>query len=530
MKRHTLPTYCVGPWELSRATAHLPATPADGRVLLIESTDKGSALPYHRWKLVLVLATLRHFVTELRADGYEVDHRVAASYAEGIEAHIAEHRPREVLVQEPAEWGIGQRLAALGPGVRVVPDRRFLTSRAEFRQWAGGRKLMRMEDFYRWQRRRLRILMDPDGEPVGGTWNLDAENRKTAKALARHGVPAAPRGFEADDITRKAIRLVDRMDGHWGSTAGFDLPVTRTQALEALDDFLEHRLADFGPYEDAMLEGETYLYHSRLSAAMNVGLLHPAEIIDQAVRRAAGASGRGGPGKPPPRRVPLASLEGFVRQIIGWREYINGMYWLAMPEYRERNYFGFDRPLPQLFWEPEQTDLACVGDSVRMVRDTAYAHHIHRLMVLANFANLAGVHPMRLSEWFWAGFADAMEWVELPNVVGMATFADGGLLASKPYVSSATYINRMSDYCGVCRYDPKQRTGPDACPFNYLYWTFLDDIQRRRLDVGQRMALVLKQLEQIEPAELAAMQGERTRFLQTLEPDRMGWGFSYDEG
>jgi deoxyribodipyrimidine photolyase-related protein len=368
---------------------------------------------------------------------------------------------------------------------------------------------------------------------------------------------------------------------------GFDLPVTRAQALEALDDFVTHRLAEFGPFEDAMLSGERTLYHSRLSAAMNVGLLHPAEMVEAAVTawengdperrrrggergRAASAAQRGtgirsaagaeesedakrpqlnGIGTDsgslfpaPASPIPLSSLEGFVRQIIGWREYVNGIYWQQMPGYREVNYFGFTRPLPQLFWEPERTDLACLKDVVTSVRDTAFAHHIPRLMILCNFAVLTGVHPLRLSEWFWAGFADAMEWVELPNVVGMGTFGDGGLLASKPYVSSAAYINRMSNYCGGCRYNPKLRTGPDACPFNYLYWTFLDDVRGeggtgkgergtgKRLDIGQRMALVLKQLEKIAPTELAAMREARARFLRGIEADSTGWAFHHDQG
>ena len=592
MSRASLPTWFVGPWELSTATAHLPPTPAAGRVLLVESTGKGAALPYHRWKLVLVLSALRHFVQELRDAGYEVDHRVAPSYAEGIRAHAAAYGVERVYVQEPAEWGIAQSLwpderreagsgkreaaierpsgaakrrlgregvrdagNALPPGlVARLPDRRFLTPRAEFQRWAEGRKLLRMEDFYRWQRRRLGILMN-GSEPEGGAWNLDRENRQTARALLRRGVPPAPVAFAPDAITGKVMRLVTRMgatgngnreagsgsaQGHWGSVEGFDLPVTRSQALTALEDFLNHRLADFGPYEDAMLAGETWLYHSRLSAAMNVGLLHPAEMVAAAVEwwqageRAGNGKREAGSGVPSGAvsrpAVPLSSVEGFVRQVIGWREYVNGIYWLTMPGYREHNYFGHSRPLPQLYWEPERTDLACLRDSVRMVRDTAYAHHIHRLMVLSNFATLAGVHPLRLSEWFWAGFSDAMEWVELPNVVGMATFGDGGLLASKPYVSSAAYINKMSNYCGGCRYDPKRRTGPDACPFNFLYWTFLDDIRTRQLDVGQRMALVLKQVEGLDPGELATMQAQRRDFLATLAPDETGWRFGYDEG
>ncbi len=520
-------TWFIGPWELSSATAILPASPREGRVLLVESTGKGAALPWHRWKLVLVLSALRHLKAELEAQGFVVDHRVAPSYAEGIRAHLAEHAPEAVTVQAPAEWGIAQSIAALArqeARVRLEPDRRFLTSREWFAGWAKGRKLLRMEDFYRQQRRRLGILVDGNGDPVGGQWNLDRENRESAKALRAHGLPAAPVAFPHDEITRKVIRLVDGMPGHWGSTAGFDLPVTRAQALAALDDFVAHRLADFGPYEDAMLAGETYLYHSRLSAAMNVGLLHPREIADRAV--AAWERGVAGTGP----AVPLQSLEGFVRQVIGWREYVNGIYWLAMPDYRARNYFGFSRPLPQLFWEPERTDLACVRDSVRMVRDTAYAHHIHRLMVLCNFANLTLTDPRRLSDWFWAAFADAMEWVELPNVVGMGTFGDGGLLASKPYVSSAAYLQRMSDYCGGCRYDPKRRTGEGACPFNYLYWSFLDDVRRGGFDVGQRMALVLKQLEKLPAAELAAMRAEREAFLASLAPDASGWTFAHDQG
>ncbi|MFN8653517.1 MAG: cryptochrome/photolyase family protein [Gemmatimonadales bacterium] len=595
----TLPTWFIGPWELSRATAHLPPDPRAGRILLIESTDKGRALPWHRWKLVLVLSALRHFVEELRAEGYEVDHRVATSYAEGIRAHIAEYGPSEVLVQEPAEWGIGESIRsafrpeglpragsrsalpkALGrvPGsaklssrdsaagvdpssvVRILPDRRFITSRDAFYRWAEGRKLFRMEDFYRWQRKRLGILVDGDGKPQGGTWNLDKENRQGARALAKHGLPPEPIAFEPDEITRRVMRLVTRMgtaeyrvegsraeggkaadrqggptgpseaNGHWGSVDGFNLPVTRAQALAALDDFLTHRFRDFGPYEDAMLAGKTYLYHSRLSAAMNVGLLHPREMIDAAIRcwEESQAAGRKALGAESP--IPYASLEGFVRQILGWREYINGIYWLNIPEYRDSNYFGFERPLWQLYWEPEQTDLACLRDSVTMVRDTAYAHHIHRLMVLSNFANLTGVNPLRLSEWFWAGFADAMEWVELPNVVGMATFGDGGLLASKPYISAAAYIDRMSNYCGGCRYNPKARTGENACPFNYLYWTFLDHVARKKFDVGQRMALALKLAADIPAEEMKAMRAARKQFIESLEPDATGWRFHYDQG
>ncbi|MGE0353255.1 MAG: cryptochrome/photolyase family protein [Gemmatimonadales bacterium] len=599
-------TYFVGPWELSEATAYLPESPALGRVLVIESLAKGSALPFHKQKLVLVLSAMRHFVRELRARGFEVDHRVAATYADGIEAHIGEYRPSEVVIQEPAEWGVGESLRRLaetrvgrrartarraggqagggaraavrtvgaqhggpdwwaagihrGPGsdtveggapgttIRILPDRRFLTSRDVFAAWArdhGGQDeraapAVRMEQFYRWQRRRLGILLDGDRRPEGGRWNMDRENRQGARALLRHGLPPEPAAFAPDGITREVMRLVEEMsatDPHWGSLDSFDWPVTRAEALDTLRDFLAHRLAQFGPFQDAILEGEPWLFHSRLSAALNIGLLHPREVVD-AVLEYHEEDGE----------VPLASIEGFIRQIIGWREYINGIYWLSTgwresgagseddgekaggPAYRRYNYFGHARALPQVFWEPERTDMACVRDAVGSVRDNGYAHHIQRLMVLGNFATLAGVHPQRLSEWFWAGFVDAMEWVELPNVVGMATYGDGGILASKPYVSSAAYIDRMSNHCKGCRFDPGRRTGKDACPFNFLYWTFLDDIRVKRLDVGARMGLMLANLEKIDRGELAAMRQARRAFLEGLAPDETGWTFNPDQG
>lgn len=513
-------TYFVGPWELSEATALLPQGPKKGRILLIESQAKGAALPYHRHKLILVLSALRHFRDQLIGLGYDVDYRVAETYALGLIEHAKAFRPDEIIVQEPAEWGIDQSIRAVAPRLApktkltILPDQRFLTSRAEFADWARGRKLFRMEDFYRWQRKRLGILMTPEGAPVGGQWNFDPENRKGAKALKRHGLPEEPRHFPPDAVTAKVIRLVAGLKDHWGDVAGFGLPTNRAEALAALDEFIEQRLEWFGPFQDAMATGDVYGYHARLSAAMNVGLLHPREIIDRAIATDA----------------PLASVEGFVRQVVGWREYVNGIYWHAMPDYRNRNYFGFTRPLPQAFWDPDRTDLACLKAAVTSVKDTAYAHHIHRLMILANFATLTGVDPLRLSEWFWAGFADAMEWVELPNVLGMGTYGDGGLLSSKPYVSSGAYIDRMSDYCGGCHYDRSDRSGPRACPFNFLYWTFLDDLRSKNHDVGQRMQLVMKGLDRIPAPDLAAMRNRRTRFLKQLEPDGTGWQFHHDQG
>ncbi|MEZ4455426.1 MAG: cryptochrome/photolyase family protein [Gemmatimonadales bacterium] len=280
----------------------------------------------------------------------------------------------------------------------VLPDRRFLTSRADFAGWSDGRKLYRMEDFYRWQRKRLGTLLDRDGNPVGGRWNFDPENRLGAKALQRHGTPPAPKGFPVDDVTRKVTALVDSLPDHWGTTAGFDLPTSRTAALEALDEFIAERLEWFGPFQDAIVSGDDYGFHARIAPAMNVGLLHPGEIVDRAVSwlrdRARAGQRRTGPARDEWQRH-LPSVEGFVRQVIGWREYVNGIYWRFMPEYRNRNYFGRTRRLPALYWDPDRTDLACLADAVRGVRDTAYAHHIRRLMVLANFATLVEVDPWR---------------------------------------------------------------------------------------------------------------------------------------
>ncbi len=516
-----MPTWFVGPWELSSATAVLPPTPDEGRVLLLDSRAKGAALPWHRKKLVLVLAAIRHFREELRSAGHDVHHRAADSYADGIRDWLEEHPDDIVTVQAPAEHGRAAPIRAPArkdDRVRLVPDRRFIVSREWFAEWAEGRKLFRMEDFYRAQRRAHGILIGDDGEPAGGAWNHDRKNRKTAAALRRHGLPPAPISFEPDERTRRVMRHVSERDGHWGSVDGFDRGGTRGQALEAAADVIANRLADVGAFEDASLAGEPVLYHSRLSMAMNIGLLHPMEMI-----RRVEAAWRDGD-------VPIQSAEGFIRQVLGWREYVNGIYWHQGPAYRDVNYFGFDRALPKAYWDPGASDLACLRDTVATVREHAWAHHIPRLMVLCNFAVLTGTDPGALPDWITAALAGATERVELPTVVGMGTFGDGGLMASKPYVSSANYINRMSDHCGGCRYDPSKRTGKDACPFNFLYWTFLDDVRQRELDVGERMRLPLANLDKIPDTELDAMREAREAFLARLEPEDTGWEFHHDQG
>jgi deoxyribodipyrimidine photolyase-related protein len=493
----------VAPGEYSRALARLPKTPRDDVVvLLIESVQKGSALPWHRRKLVLVLSALRHFAAELIERGYRVDHRIAPSYRDGIVASAREHGSTRVVSTQGREWDIAEelaeargQLAELGCELELHPDRGFFSTREDFAAWATGRKELRMEWFYRDRRRASGVLMEPDGKPTGGEWNYDAENRKPWPK----GKPVpAPISFPPDAITQATMDQVAGWQGRWGRVEGFDLPVTRRQAKELLRHFVAERLDEFGPYEDAMVAGEYELLHSGLSSALNVGLLTPQEVV-----QAAEAAYRAG-------HASLASTEGFIRQILGWREFVYGYYWWAMPGLRTVNALEAKRSLPVWYWAPDgeqyggttapQCEMNCLSDSVRQVRDQGRVHHIPRLMVQSNFATLLGVEPAALSIWFWAAFTDAYEWVELPNVMGMATWADGGAMASKPYVSSGAYIDRMSNHCAGCRYDVKKRTGPDACPFNYLYWDFIGR-NADRFAEHPRMGMMVRQFGKLAADE-----------------------------
>jgi deoxyribodipyrimidine photolyase-related protein len=505
----------IAPWECSRAVARIPRAPRpDVVVLLVESVAKGAELPWHRQKLVLILSTLRHFAEELRAAGYVVDHRVAPSYEDAIVEAAREHNARRVVCSEPREWQlleeidrVAPRLAALGIALERREDPGFIAPRAVFDAWARGRKELRMEWFYRELRRTHQVLMEPDGSPTGGTWNFDSENRKPwPKARA------APARFacEPDALTQSVMAQVGRWKGRWGAVDGFSLPVTRRDALTLLERFMTERLPEFGPYEDAMQAGETDLLHSTLSSVINVGLLHPMEVVKRAER----AYREGA--------VPLPSAEGFIRQILGWREFVRGIYWRLMPGLRTANALGADRTLPLWYWAPDgeagyagagthgACRMRCLADTVRSVRDHGRVHHIPRLMVQGNIATLLGVTPEALSRWFWAAFTDAYEWVELPNVAGMATWGDGGVMASKPYVASGAYINRMSNYCSSCSYDVTRRSGEGACPVNVLYWDFLAR-HRERFVNHPRMAMMIRNLDRLDADELVQIRRSADR-------------------
>ena len=479
-------------------------------VLMAEVRDECTYVRHHKKKIVLVLSGMRHFADRLRQRGIRVEYVTlddpnnTHSLREEVLRASAWFAPARIVVTSPGEWRLLDEMsgwqARAGVPVEILDDTRFLCGLRQFRAWADGRQGLRMEFFYREMRRGHAVLMDADG-PVGGRWNYDAENRKRMPA----GVtpPPAP-GFPPDAQTETVIALVAREFGdHFGSLDGFSLPVTAEQAALALDYFVVERLPDFGDWQDFMRAGDPVLFHALVSTSLNLGLLDPLLVC-----RAAERVWREG-------IAPLNAVEGFIRQVLGWREYVRGIYWLNMPGYGRRNALDATRPLPPFYWSGD-TRMNCVAQVVADTRRNAYAHHIQRLMVIGNFALLAGLHPDQVDEWYLIVYADAYEWVEMPNVRGMALFADGGIMGSKPCAASGAYINRMSDYCGRCAYDPKQSIGARACPFNALYWDFLAR-HAARLNGNPRMAMPLRTLERMEPAKLSALRSQAAGFLEAMD-------------
>ncbi len=455
------------------------AVPGTDRVLFVRSERKVGSRPYHRQRLHVVLAAMRRFAAELRAEGFEVDEIEAPSMRAGLEEHRRRFGDPAVVATEPLSRGLRRRVEAAG--VQLVRSNQFLCHPEEFAAWAAGRRTVRLEDFYRWQRTRLGYLMDGDA-PAGGVWNLDHENRKPPpKGAGAAGRWPTPATFPLDDVDRAVLASLP--ESAFGADPVGWWPTSRRQALERLDEFVEVSLAGFGPYEDAMLAGNWHLGHSLLSPALNLGLLLPGEVCDRVE-----AAFRAG-------RVPLQSAEGFIRQVIGWREYVWGLYW-AWPDHADQNALDAHDPLPPAFTGAAPTEMRCVATTVGELHDNGWLHHIQRLMVLANLATSAGVDPRALLDWMTASFVDAADWVMIPNVMGMATFADGGRMATKPYVSGGAYLNRMSDYCRGCAFDPKLRVGPRACPFTTLYWDVIDR-HRDRFARSPRMAQQVRGLDRL---------------------------------
>ena len=461
-----------------------------------ESTHVWSSTP----RIALFLAAMRHFAVALRACGRPLhythldDPANHGSLAAALQAAIDTWAPQRLVMTAPGDWRVLQALktvaAASGLALELRDDRHFYTTVRDFAAHAKGRKALRLEYFYRELRQRHGVLMT-DGKPEGGQWNFDADNREAFGPGGPVNLPP-PARFAPDALTRKVINLVQtRFAAHPGSLDSFAWPVTRAQALAALQAFITQRLPLFGRYEDALWPGEPWLYHSQLSAALNLKLLHPREVV-----QAAEAAYRAG-------LVPLHSAEGFIRQILGWREYVRGIYWTQMPAYLERNALDAQEALPAWYWTG-QTDMACLREALLQTLQHGYAHHIQRLMVTGLFTLLLGVRPQLVHAWYLAVYVDAVEWVELPNTLGMSQYGDGGLMASKPYVATGKYIQRMGGPCASCRYDPAQREGDRACPYTTLYWDFLQRHQAL-LMTNPRMALQVKNLARLNDTQRLAV-------------------------
>jgi deoxyribodipyrimidine photolyase-related protein len=473
------------------------------RILMAEVMQENTYAWHHKKKIVLVLSAMRHFRDELQDAGWTVDYILlddpanTGTLAGEVERARMRHGISHVVMTEPGEWRLRQALSH----IEMLEDDRFLCTHAAFSQWAKGRKELRMEFFYRDMRRQTGLLMRGD-EPEGGKWNFDSENRKPAKDGTR--MPLPPR-FSPDTITQDMIALVkDRFAGNPGDLEPFWFAVTQDSATQALEHFLDHSLPQFGETQDAMLQGEYFLHHAVIAPYINIGLLDPLEVCRKVEERF-----RQG-------LVSISAAEGFIRQIIGWREYIRGIYWLKMPDYVDTNVLGATRALPAFYWTGE-TRMNCVAQVVKQTMQEAYAHHIQRLMITGNFALLTGLDPKQVHEWYLAVYADAFEWVELPNTVGMALHADGGLLGSKPYAASGNYINKMSDYCKSCAYDVKQRTGEGACPFNALYWNFIA-LHKTRFEKNVRMIQTVRTYERFDEAEQQRIAMSAETFLKNLTP------------
>ncbi|MFJ7142897.1 cryptochrome/photolyase family protein [Pseudomonas protegens] len=481
--------------------------PARDALLMAEVDSEARYVRHHPQKIVLIFSAMRHFAERLREQGWRViyvkldDPDNSGSIPGELRRWQAALGVDQVHVTECGEWRLEQALRDCGLPMTWHVDRRFLCSREQFRHWAAARPSLRMEFFYRQMRKQSCLLLEPDGRPCGGTWNLDADNRKALPRGLRGPFQAR---FAHDRITREVLQLVgQRFSDHYGDLECFDYPVTHEQAQELWQHFLDFSLAAFGDYQDAMAEGEPFLFHARISAALNIGLLDVRQVcsdVERAYRE---------------KRVALNAAEGFIRQLIGWREYVRGIYWLRMPEYAELNGLGNTRALPEFYWSGA-TDMRCMSQVIGQTLELGYAHHIQRLMVTGNFALLAGIAPKAICDWYLAVYLDAFDWVELPNTLGMVMHADGGYLGSKPYCASGRYIQRMSDYCDGCRYRVDQATGNDACPFNALYWHFL---MRHEAQLGgnPRLAISYRNLQRMDEPRREAIWQRGEELLACLD-------------
>ncbi len=478
-------------------------------ILMCEVWNEATYVRHHKKKIAFLFSAMRHFARSLAKNGLRVQYTTlddpsnTGSFKGEVARILKNHSIKNIVITHPGEYRVLNDIknweSEFGIPVEIRSDDRFLCSVEEFAVWAKDHERLRMEYFYREMRKKYGILMEKD-KPIGGQWNYDTQNRKPPKK----GLKLAPPYInQVDEVTQEVITLVaERFQDHFGDLEPFYFAVTRHQALEALQLFIEQRLSYFGDYQDAMIQGEPWMYHSHISFYLNCGLLLPLECVN-----AAENAYRQG-------QAPLNAVEGFIRQIIGWREYIRGIYWLKMPDYVEQNFFEATQALPDFYWTAD-TQMNCLHQCVSETKRHAYAHHIQRLMVLGNFALIAGINPAQVNEWFLIVYADAYEWVELPNVSGMILFADGGYLASKPYAAGGSYINKMSNYCKNCHYKVTKKTGPDACPFNYLYWDFLKR-NRKKLGSNPRIGMMYATLDRMSDDKKKAITEDSKKFLRNI--------------
>jgi len=496
-------------------SAFSDADPKADSVWMAEVEEENTYVPAHQQRILFFLSAMRHFRVELEEAGWTVHYHElrknpredrGSTFLDVLERDLNRFAPEKLILTEPGDHRVRRDFEQFAREkslqLEIRPDDHFYCSVDEFREYADGRKSLMLEYFYREMRKRHQILMEDEKHPVDGQWNFDHDNRES---FGKEGPQSAvrPMSFGWDEITKDVAKIVEsRFGGHPGELPPFDLPVKRGDARRMLSHFINRLLPLFGTYEDAMWSNEPFLYHSRLSALLNVKLLSPRECVEAAVEAYEAGD------------APLNSVEGFVRQILGWREFIRGVYWLEMPEYAEMNHLEQTEEIPSFFWNGE-TEMNCLQNTMQHVLAHGYAHHIHRLMILGNFALIYGVHPKKFHDWHMAMYLDAVDWVSLPNTLGISQFGDGGIVGTKPYCSTGNYINKMSNYCSDCRFNYKQKAGDDACPFTTFYWDFLDR-QYDRLKDNRRMTFPIKNIERLREKkdEHAAMQ-QRARELKS---------------
>ena len=479
----------------------------EDKILMMEVSNEIEYVNHHKKKLVLIFSAMRHFANELKKNKFDVTYvefdKSKENFTKELEKQCKKFNPESIKITHPSEYRVLDEVKkwkkVLNIPVTILEDSRFFCKINEFSDWVSSKKELKMELFYQKMRKKYKILIDDEGKPIGGKWNYDVKNRK--RLPKNHSKIPTPLICKPDKITKRVIsQLEKKYTKHFGDLEPFWFATTKKDAIKSLEDFIKNRLEFFGPYEDAMKENEKFLYHSVLSVYLNIGLLNPREVIQKVLQS---------------KELPIESIEGFVRQIVGWREYVRGIYWHYMPKYSQTNFFNAKNKLPDFYWTGK-TKMNCMKNCIDQTKEEAYAHHIQRLMITGNFALIAGIDPKQVCNWYLSVYADAFEWVELPNTHGMILYADGGILGSKPYAASGNYINKMSDYCKNCEYDVKIKNGKNACPFNYLYWNFFLNNQEK-LKKNPRLWTAFSNIKNMSEERKKQIKEDSKKFIKIIK-------------